>query len=75
MVNLAERSVKSGPAVAEMRRLAEAGRITAPLGDVVASLAHMHANRLLRSGARAQEMVIYELVSRLYAAKLARDSQ
>jgi len=75
MVILAERSVKSGPAVAEMRRLAEAGRITAPLGDVVASLAHMHANRLLRSGARAQEMVIYELVSRLYAAKLARDSQ
>jgi hypothetical protein len=32
----------------------------------------MHANRLLRSGARAQEMVIYEFLARLYAARLAR---
>jgi class I lanthipeptide synthase len=36
------------------------------------SYAHMHANRLLRGAHRAQELVLYELLHRVYASRLAR---
>ncbi len=36
------------------------------------SLAHMHVNRLLRSGQRAQELVLYEMLDRIYASRSAR---
>lgn len=42
------------------------------LADWAASAAHMHANRLLRSAARAQELAIHDLLSRLYRSRLAR---
>jgi hypothetical protein len=32
----------------------------------------MHANRLLRSAARPQELVIYDFLVRLYESKVAR---
>lgn len=57
------------------RRLSELGnsnQLQLPLADIAASLAHMHCNRLLRSGARAQEMVIYDFLCREYRSKLAR---
>jgi len=42
--------------------------------DIAASHLHMHANRLLPSAQRAQELVIYEFLTRLYQAQLARHS-
>jgi thiopeptide-type bacteriocin biosynthesis protein len=45
------------------------------LSSVAWSLCHMHANRLLVTQGRQQEMVIYELLARLYEGQLARAVQ
>lgn len=66
------------PAVAVLDRRSQAvagiaqelRRRRLPLDDLAASYAHMHANRLLRSGHRAQELVIHDLLARLYQARL-----
>lgn len=39
---------------------------------ITGSLAHMHANRMLRFSARAHELVIYDFLERLYRARSAR---
>jgi hypothetical protein len=59
---------------AELRRLGQAGRLSATLGDIAMSYAHMHVNRLLRSAQRAQELVLYELLDRAYSAQAGRRS-
>jgi thiopeptide-type bacteriocin biosynthesis protein len=51
--------------------------VVAPLvGDLpeqaVQSLCHMYVNRLLRAAQRTQELVVYDLLDRLYAARLGR---
>jgi thiopeptide-type bacteriocin biosynthesis protein len=63
---LAERSRRIAPSV----RMLQEARVS--LSDVVSSFAHMHANRLLRSEARAQELVLYDLLLRLYESESAR---
>ncbi|HEX7277235.1 MAG TPA: lantibiotic dehydratase [Acidimicrobiales bacterium] len=63
---LARRSEAIAPLAAELRRQG------LPLGDLAASYAHMHANRLLRAGHRAQELVLHDLLARLYRARLHR---
>ncbi|MEA2901181.1 MAG: lantibiotic biosynthesis protein [Actinomycetota bacterium] len=63
---LARRSEAVAPAVADLRARG------LPLPDLAASLAHMHANRLLRSAHRAQELAIHDLLHRLYQARLHR---
>ena len=60
------------PIVAELRSCARAGRLTMPLPELVVSYLHMHANRLLRSAHRAQELVLYDFLSRLYESRAAR---
>ena len=60
------------PAVASLRALASEGRLTTPFEDLAGSLGHMYLNRLLRSAQRAHEMVIYDLLDRLYMARAAR---
>jgi thiopeptide-type bacteriocin biosynthesis protein len=69
---LARRSEASAPLVARLRALRDAGRLTVTFEDLAGSLAHMHVNRLLRSAQRAHEMVIYDLLDRLYMARAAR---
>ncbi|HEX2057836.1 MAG TPA: lantibiotic dehydratase [Actinomycetota bacterium] len=66
------RSQAVRPLAARLRALDEEGRLTAPLPDLAGSLAHMHVNRLLRSSQRAHEMVLYDLLDRLYMARAAR---
>jgi thiopeptide-type bacteriocin biosynthesis protein len=66
------RSARIRPVAAELRRHAAGGRLTVPLDDLAASLAHMHVNRLLRAAPRAQELVLYEFLDRLWAARTAR---
>ncbi|HEX7239079.1 MAG TPA: lantibiotic dehydratase [Longimicrobiaceae bacterium] len=69
---LRSRSEALRPVVAALREREEAGRLTFPVAGLASSYAHMHLNRLLRSSARAQEMVIYHLLGRLYEAEAAR---
>jgi hypothetical protein len=42
------------------------------IANLAASYAHMHANRLLRSAHRPQELVLYDLLHRLYTARQHR---
>lgn len=63
---LARRSLALAAPAAELRRRG------LPLGRLAASYAHMYANRLLRSSHRAQELVLHDLLYRLYQARLHR---
>jgi thiopeptide-type bacteriocin biosynthesis protein len=69
---LRERSAGLVEVTGELRELAPAGGLAAPLPDLAASYAHMHVNRMLRSAQRFQELAIYDLLDRLYLAQLAR---
>jgi thiopeptide-type bacteriocin biosynthesis protein len=69
---LQRRSERIATIAQAWRRCAEAGRLAAPLDEVAASWLHMHANRMLRGAARAQELVIYDFLTRLYEGQRAR---
>jgi thiopeptide-type bacteriocin biosynthesis protein len=71
---LRRRSVQLAPVAAELRQLDQAGRLSATMADIAMSFAHMHANRLLRSARRAQELVLYELLDRVYSSQAGRQS-
>jgi thiopeptide-type bacteriocin biosynthesis protein len=43
-----------------------------PIAELAGSYLHMHANRMLRSAARAQELVLYDFLERLYKGRAAR---
>ena len=66
------RSERLAPIIAELKTCEEEGRLSVPLRELVLSYIHMHANRLLRSAQRQQELVIYDLLARLYDSRLAR---
>jgi thiopeptide-type bacteriocin biosynthesis protein len=69
---LRRRSERLEPVVTELKACAQAGELTLPLAAVAPSYLHMHANRLLRSAQRAQELVLYEFLGRLYESQAAR---
>jgi thiopeptide-type bacteriocin biosynthesis protein len=51
---------------------ARANRVGVNVADLAASHVHMHANRLLRSAHRAQELVLYDFLTRIYESRRAR---
>jgi thiopeptide-type bacteriocin biosynthesis protein len=69
---IAERS----SAVKEYRdlclRLDEEGALTTSASDILGSLIHMGVNRLMRAAPRAVELVIYDLLRRVYRSQRAR---
>jgi len=67
---LRERSRRLEPVVE--RLLEGEQRLSVLLDGLLRSYAHMHANRLLRGAHRAQELVLYELLHRVYASRLGR---
>ena len=69
---LHRRSLRLAPVMDELRVLARAGRLSRTMTDLATSYAHMHANRLLRSAHRAQELVLYELLDRAYSSRAGR---
>ncbi len=69
---LDRRSARLAPLVAELRALESRGELTVPLRDLVFSYLHMFVNRLIRSDARAHELVLYDLLHRLTVSRLAR---
>jgi thiopeptide-type bacteriocin biosynthesis protein len=70
-----QRSLSSRPLFNELRELEQARRLTVSLHDLALSYLHLHANRLLRSAQRQQELVIYDLLLRHYDSLLARSSR
>jgi thiopeptide-type bacteriocin biosynthesis protein len=69
---LRRRSERLVPVLAELKACARAGRLTVPLPELAVSYLHMHANRLLRSAHRAQELVLYDFLARVDASRAAR---
>jgi thiopeptide-type bacteriocin biosynthesis protein len=69
---LRRRSRSLVPVMAELRARAQAGRLSMTLHDLSASYLHMHANRMLRSAQRAQELVLYDFLARLDQSRAAR---
>ena len=53
-------------AQAAQKRLAE------PLPGIVASLAHMHVNRMMLANPREHEMIVYAFLNRAYRSQIAR---
>jgi thiopeptide-type bacteriocin biosynthesis protein len=72
---LAERSRRSAPSWAELRRLESAEELTSPLAAIVPSLVHMNVNRLIHASAQAHEIVLYDYLARLYESALARSRE
>jgi thiopeptide-type bacteriocin biosynthesis protein len=73
--SLRARSARLAPISKCLRQLEGSGRLDVGVPDLVASYAHMHANRLLRSAHQTQEMVLYEFLERIYASRLARSGR
>jgi lantibiotic biosynthesis protein len=69
---LEARSALIRTVVAALRASETAGTLTVPLNDLTTSYVHMHINRMIRSSAKEHELVIYNLLYRLYDGKLAR---
>jgi thiopeptide-type bacteriocin biosynthesis protein len=69
---LARRSERLQDVAATLHGFAEAGRLDLPLADLASSFLHMSINRLLRSAHRAQELVLYDFLARLYQSASAR---
>ena len=56
----------------ELESLEQRGELNKTIPDLAGSYVHMHLNRMLRSAANAQEMVLYDFLARMYDSKLAR---
>jgi thiopeptide-type bacteriocin biosynthesis protein len=69
---LSNRSAQLAPLVAELEAVAQSGSLSVRLADLASSFVHMHINRLLRSEARKQELVLYDFLTRLYDSAVAR---
>ncbi len=69
---LRERSARIGPLGRRLETAWAEGRLTVPVPRLAGSYLHMYANRLLRSAARAQELVLYDFLVRTYRSRLAR---
>jgi thiopeptide-type bacteriocin biosynthesis protein len=72
---LDRRSAAVAAAAGRLRAVADSGAPNvASLAELAMSFAHMHVNRLLRSAQRAQELVLYEMLDRLYTSRAAREA-
>jgi thiopeptide-type bacteriocin biosynthesis protein len=69
---LRRRSERLAPALAELKERSERGDLAVSFTDILGSLIHMHANRMLPTAARAQEAVLYRFLENLYDSQLAR---
>jgi thiopeptide-type bacteriocin biosynthesis protein len=69
---LAHRDAHVRELAGELRARDAAGELTPPLASFAWSMVHMHCNRLLHASQRAQELVLYDFLRRLYAARRAR---
>ncbi|MHA7630766.1 lantibiotic dehydratase [Corallococcus sp. M7] len=69
---LRERSERLVPVRRRLEEDSREGRLGVALSALAGTHLHMHANRMLRSAARAQELVLYDFLARTYQSQLAR---
>lgn len=69
------RSERVARVVAQLRSVHERGELSVTIEELASSYLHMHANRMLRSAARPQELVLYDFLRRLYEGQRARSRQ
>jgi thiopeptide-type bacteriocin biosynthesis protein len=67
------RSERLRPLAQRIQAGRSSGAIVAPLGQLLSAYVHMHVNRVLRLAQRKQELVLYDLATRLYAALNAQE--
>jgi len=67
-----QRSERLVPLLAELADLSRGGVLSQPFPELLHSLAHLHAVRLLRSAARTHELVLLGFLDRHYASQIAR---
>jgi thiopeptide-type bacteriocin biosynthesis protein len=66
------RSTLLEPVAAKLRAAIASGAVPLKLEELVGSYVHMHVNRMIRSSARAHELVLYDLLRRHYDGIVAR---
>ena len=71
---LVNRSRATRPIAQAYRHLAERGALGCSLEELTLSLMHVWVNRVARAAHRAQEVVLYDFLDRLYHSQLARAS-
>ena len=71
---LHQRSRNLARVVAELQSTERKGGLSVSISMLMPSYIHMHANRLLRSAQREQELVIYDLLTRFYESQAKRNS-
>jgi len=69
---LQRRSERLQPLLASLRQLAAQQRLTQPLSKIVAAHAHMYVNRLSLAASGTQELIVYEMLAKLLASRVAR---
>jgi len=69
---LQARSSKIAPLARELRALARADGLSAPLDAIVQDLVHMHVNRLFPVRPNEHEALLYDLLARAYDSVAAR---
>ena len=68
----AERSVRVAAGAAALRQASAEGKLSASMTALAGDFVHLHANRMLRGVSSRQELVIYDLLARLYQSRQAR---
>ncbi|WP_254614159.1 lantibiotic dehydratase [Myxococcus sp. CA056] len=69
---LARRGALLRPLAEQLHAAEREGQLTLPVAGLAESFLHMHVNRLLASDQRAQELILYDFLARLYRSRLAR---
>lgn len=69
---LARRSRTIAPIAEELRQREAAGRLTSSVAEMSTSFVHMFVNRIIRSAARAHELVLYDFLHQLHESREAR---
>jgi thiopeptide-type bacteriocin biosynthesis protein len=72
---LARRSQRLAPIVAELRAREAEKRLTVTVAELAVSYVHMFVNRLMRSEARAQEVVLHDFLYRILQSRTARSQR
>jgi thiopeptide-type bacteriocin biosynthesis protein len=67
------RSTRLAPWVHELRARELAGQLTQTVAELAWSFVHMFTNRMLRRAPLAQELVLYDWLSRAYQSAFARE--
>lgn len=65
----ARRSQTVTQVAAALRELSSSGRLSRSISELSASFVHMHCNRLLTGAQRPQELVLYDMLARIFRSR------